>query len=185
MRQIALTTLTTTATVLILAVLALPAKHALDRRAAQAATPARTLRTLDTASAPRRVFGVYIDAWHVDDWARAVGATPQLVAGFESFSRKRTLDREARELRRQGVTRTMIAWEPWSPVPAALGVGAQAAPQPGYRNADIAAGAQDRYILRFARSLARMPGTVYLRYAHEMNGYWYPWSADPAAYRWA
>ena len=32
--------------------------------------------------------------------------------------------------------------------------------------------------MRFARSLARFPGTVYLRYAHEMNGYWYPWSRD-------
>ena len=48
--------------------------------------------------------------------------------------------------------------------------------QPGYRNIDIARGAQDRYIVRFARSLARFPGTVWLRYAHEMNGYWYPWS---------
>ena len=42
---------------------------------------------------------------------------------------------------------------------------------------------QDEYILtRFARSLAGFDGTVYLRYAHEMNGYWYPWSADPRAY---
>ena len=39
--------------------------------------------------------------------------------------------------------------------------------------------------MRFARSLARFPGTVCLRYAHEMNGYWYPWSRGPRAYRWA
>jgi len=78
-----------------------------------------------------------------------------------------------------------VSWEPWAPVPSALGVAAQAAPQAGYRNIDVARGAQDRYITAFARSLARFPGTVYLRYAHEMNGYWYPWSRDPEAYRWA
>ena len=58
-------------------------------------------------------------------------------------------------------------------------------PSRGYRNIDIARGAQDRYIMRFARSLARYPGTVWLRYAHEMNGYWYPWSRGARAYRWA
>jgi hypothetical protein len=79
----------------------------------------------------------------------------------------------------------LVAWEPWTPVPAALGLDAQSQPQPGYRNIDIARGAQDRYIMRFARSLARFPGRVWLRYAHEMNGYWYPWSRDARAYRWA
>ena len=39
-----------------------------------------------------------------------------------------------------------------------------------------------RYIKRFARSLARFKGIVWLRYAHEMNGYWYPWSHDGPAY---
>ena len=70
-------------------------------------------------------------------------------------------------------------------MPAALGIGAQARPQRGFRNIDIARGAQDRYIMRFARSVARFRGTVYLRYAHEMNGYWYPWSHGARAYRWA
>ena len=43
-------------------------------------------------------------------------------------------------------------------------------------------GAQDRYLPALGRSLAQLPGTVYLRYAHEMNGYWYPWSRDARAY---
>ena len=122
------------------------------------------------------MFGVYVDPWHVDDWARAIGAAPQAIAKFEAFSRNRTLDEYAAESARQGIRRMLVSWEPWTPVPAALGLGAQSAPQPGYRNIDIARGAQDRYIMRFARSLARFPGTVWLRYAHEMNGYWYPWS---------
>jgi hypothetical protein len=36
---------------------------------------------------------------------------------------------------------------------------------------------------RFARTLARFHGVVYLRYAHEMNGIWYPWTHDPRGYR--
>jgi hypothetical protein len=128
---------------------------------------------------------VYVDPWHVDDWARAIGAAPQATAKFESFSRRRTLGKYAAESRRQGIRRMLVSWEPWTPVPTAHGLQAQSRSQPGYRNIDIARGAQDRYIMRFARSLARFRGTVWLRYAHEMNGYWYPWSRGARAYRWA
>ena len=183
-RPAALNLISVTATLLLLVVLAIPAKRVLDRgaEAREAATP---LPRYEPARHPRRVFGVYVDPWHVDDWGRAIGAAPSAAAKFESFSRNRTLGKYAAESRRQGIRRTMVSWEPWTPVPAALGVDDQARPQPGYRNIDIARGAQDRYIMRFARSLARFPGTVWLRYAHEMNGYWYPWSRGPRAYRWA
>ena len=182
MRPLALNLLSGAATMLILALLALPAKSVLDHGVAGRAPPRAAPRP---AADPRRVFGAYVDPWHVDDWARDVGAAPQAVAKFEAFSRRRTLDHYAGESRRQGIRRMMVSWEPWTPVPSALGVAAQAAPQPGYRNIDVARGAQDRYIAAFARSLARYPGIVYLRYAHEMNGYWYPWSRDAEAYRWA
>jgi len=183
LRPLALNLLTGAATLLILALLALPAKSVLDRGDSGRATPPG--KAPRPATDPRRVFGAYVDPWHVDDWARDVGAAPQAVAKFEAFSRRRTLGDYAAESRRQGIRRMMVSWEPWAPVPSALGVAAQSAPQPGYRNIDVARGAQDRYITAFARSLARYPGTVYLRYAHEMNGYWYPWSRDAKAYRWA
>jgi mannan endo-1,4-beta-mannosidase len=186
MRLVALNTLTCAATVLLLAVLALPAKRTLDRGAeARADAAAAPLARYEPARDPSRVFGAYVDPWHVDDWARAIGAAPQATAKFESFSRNRTLDEYGEESRRQGISRMLVSWEPWTPVPAALGLSAQAQAQAGYRNIDIARGAQDRYIMRFARSLARFPGTVWLRYAHEMNGYWYPWSRGAREYRWA
>ena len=112
-----------------------------------------------------------------------VGRAPQYVARFEAFSRGATVDAFLREAERQGLRRVLVSWEPWRPVPDELGVAEQFRPQPGYRNADIAAGAQDAYIDRFASSLATFPGRVDLRYAHEMNGTWYPWSHDPVAYR--
>src|SRR5919106_933121 len=188
MRLVALNTLTVGATMLLLALLALPAKRTLDRGAqaeAAAAAASAPLARYEPAADPRRVFGAYVDPWHVDEWSRAIGAAPQAIAKFESFSRDRTLDSWYPEIHRQGISRMLVSWEPWKPVPAALGLDAQARAQDGYRNIDIARGAQDRYIMRFARSLARFPGTVWLRYAHEMNGYWYPWSRDARAYRWA
>ena len=184
-RPAALNVLSITATVALLAVLAIPAKNALDRGVDAPARAAAELPRIAPDPSPRRVFGAYVDPWHIDDWARAIGAAPQATAKFESFSRNRTIDKYSAESRRQGIRRMMVSWEPWTPVPAAAGVEAQASPQPGYRNIDIARGAQDRYIMRFARSLARFPGTIWLRYAHEMNGYWYPWSRDAQAYRWA
>lgn len=135
------------------------------------------------ASAASRSFGVYVDPWHIAGWSHDVGRAPQYVARFEAFSRGATVDDFLRQAERQGLRRVLVSWEPWRPVPDELGVAEQFRPQPGYRNADIAAGAQDAYIDRFARSLATFPGRVDLRYAHEMNGTWYPWSHDPVAYR--
>jgi mannan endo-1,4-beta-mannosidase len=182
MKPFALNLLTCSVTAVLLVALALPAKWALDsvQRPVAAAAPAAPWP--QPAAHPRRPFGVYVDPWHVDDWARSVGAAPQLVAKFEAFSNQRTIDKFLTQTQRIGIRRALVSWEPWTPVPASLGTAEQARPQPGYRNVDIARGSQDRYILAFARSLAKFRGTVYLRFGHEMNGYWYPWSRDPHAY---
>jgi hypothetical protein len=130
-----------------------------------------------------RSFGVYVDPWHISEWAASVGAPPTMAAKFEAFSRKRVATNFTNETARRGIRTVLVSWEPWKPVRAKLGVYRQSLPQPGYRNMDIAAGSQDWYIRRFARSLATFDGTVYLRYAHEMNGFWYPWSWDARSYR--
>jgi beta-mannanase len=48
--------------------------------------------------------------------------------------------------------------------------------QPRYQLRKIIAGQFDAYILDWARTLAAYGGPVRLRFAHEMNGGWYPWS---------
>jgi hypothetical protein len=142
---------------------------------------------LAAAPAPSAVatgaFGVYVDPWNAGGWSTDVGVAPAFVGRFEAFSRGTTVDAFLRESERQGLTRVLVTWEPWRPVPAKLGAAAQFRAQPGYRNREIARGAQDEYIDRFARSLATFHGRVDLRYAHEMNGTWYPWSHDPVGYR--
>jgi hypothetical protein len=175
---------TCSATLALLVALALPGASSL-RTARERAVAEREPPWPRPATAPRRAFGVYVDPWHLDDWARSVGAAPQLVAKFEAFADRRTIDPWLAQARRIGVRQLLVSWEPWAPVPASWGTALQARPQPTLRNIDLARGAQDRYMLRFARSLARFDGTVYLRFAHEMNGYWYPWSRDAQAYVYA
>jgi mannan endo-1,4-beta-mannosidase len=181
MRRLLSNLLTSGATLALLAVLTLPASHV--RRDGGGPAEAAVLLHADRAPAARtRTFGVYVDPWHIGDWARAVGGVPQMVAKFESFSRRRGIAPFLAEASHQGLHQALVSWEPWEPVPARLGITLQFLPQPGYRNAEIAAGAQDAYIRRFATSLKAFDGVVWLRYAHEMNGIWYPWSHGPTAY---
>jgi mannan endo-1,4-beta-mannosidase len=130
----------------------------------------------------RREFGVAADPWHMDEWAQAVGAKPTMAMEFEAFSRRRTIDTHFAEARRQGLHSFMVTWEPWVSVSAALGKAAQHKEQPEYSNAAVAAGGWDEYLRGFARSVAAAGLIVYIRYAHEMNGDWYPWSRDPKDY---
>ena len=153
------------------------------RRSIRILAVSAVLAATAVPTAEAATLGAYVDPWNVAGWSANVGAAPQFVGRFEAFSRSTTVDDFLRESERQGLRRVLITWEPWKPVPAERGVGEGFREQPGYRNRDIAAGAQDAYILAFARSLATFQGRVDLRYAHEMNGTWYPWSHDPVAYR--
>ncbi len=69
----------------------------------------------------------------------------------------------------------------WSPADWRNG-----ADQSPYSLDNIIAGYQDGYIERWAQQLAGYGGPVLLRFAHEMNGDWYPWgrqgSNTPAKY---
>jgi cellulose synthase (UDP-forming) len=68
----------------------------------------------------------------------------------------------------------MITWEPWAKPKG----GVHQATQPRVRLALIAAGRYDRYIRSWARQAAAYRGPLLLRFMHEMNGNWYPWSID-------
>jgi Glycosyl hydrolase family 26 len=173
MRRLSLNLLTVSATLAILAALTLPAVAVRNHLLEPPKLPQPT----------RFSFGVYVDPWHIDDWALAVGAQPTMAAKFEAFWRKQTVTKWWQEAERRGIRELLVSWEPWKPVPTKLGVYKQSHPQPGLRNIDIANGRQDRYIRRFAADLAEFDGIVYLRYAHEMNGFWYPWSRDAVNYR--
>jgi beta-mannanase len=60
-----------------------------------------------------------------------------------------------------------ITWEPWDP--------ARGTNQPTYQLAKTASGKLDSYIGRWATEIKAYGRPVILRFAHEMNGTWYPW----------
>lgn len=61
----------------------------------------------------------------------------------------------------------MLTWEPWNP-----GMGPK---QPQYSLTSIIQGHFDNYITQFAQAAKAWGHPFFLRFAHEMNGNWYPW----------
>jgi mannan endo-1,4-beta-mannosidase len=61
-----------------------------------------------------------------------------------------------------------LTWEPWQP-----GAGKH---QPAYTAAEIAGGRYDSYVRSWAQDAAAYDRRFLLRFAHEMNGDWYPWA---------
>jgi beta-mannanase len=62
----------------------------------------------------------------------------------------------------------VVTWEPW--------VAGRGVAQPAYSLDRITAGDFDPYLRRWAEGLRAFGRPVMLRFAHEMNGNWYPWS---------
>jgi hypothetical protein len=76
--------------------------------------------------------------------------------------------------------RPMLTWEPY---PLAGG-----APWEDYSNDAIASGRYDGFIRNWAAGVARLRKPVYVRFAHEFNGNWYPWGGvvndnSPASFK--
>jgi len=63
----------------------------------------------------------------------------------------------------------MITWVPWDPTIS------DPAGQTSFPMRDIAAGAHNGYIADIASEVAEWNGPIFLRFAQEMNGTWYPW----------
>jgi hypothetical protein len=131
----------------------------------------------DMALPAHRLIGVTTDPWHSDEWSKAVGGDIDIVANFMAWGYGKSPRERFAEARRRKLI-PMVTWEPWTP---RQGRGGGAA-QPRFSNRAIADGRQDAYIRSFARDAARFKGPVLLRFAHEMNGHWYPWHRDPKAY---
>ncbi|OGK42846.1 hypothetical protein A3A74_01410 [Candidatus Roizmanbacteria bacterium RIFCSPLOWO2_01_FULL_35_13] len=70
----------------------------------------------------------------------------------------------------------MITWEPWVPV-ASYDRTIEQALQDKYHLRNIIRGDFDEYIKEYANSVRDYQNPVMIRFAHEMNGNWYPWGS--------
>ncbi|MCK9573252.1 MAG: hypothetical protein M0R20_02475 [Candidatus Omnitrophica bacterium] len=59
----------------------------------------------------------------------------------------------------------VVTWEPWNPATAEA-----------IDYDKVLSGGYDSYIASFAKQIKSIPGVVFIRFAHEMNGNWYPWA---------
>ncbi len=139
---------------------------------ASAAQPlgAQPLAGQPPAGTPRLTFGVAtpggpLDTAGLNEVTRLAGEAPRLLLFYEDFQQSVPLAEVRASLSRGA--RPVITWEPW-----VWGGGLQ---QPAYALSKIAAGAFDSYLRSWATALAPYGNQVTIRFAHEMNGNWYPW----------
>ncbi len=107
----------------------------------------------------------------------APGMSPCVIMEFVSWNDGSFdhLNEKIVEIRETGAT-PILTLEPWyfpGKKPVSLN--------------SISSGEQDKVLRSFGRTIAKSGGTVMIRFAHEMNGNWYPWAGfhngkSPAPY---
>jgi hypothetical protein len=119
-----------------------------------------------------RQFGVATasNAWNnteLEQVERVTGHAPTIVLHYLGFVDELNLA-QLDNVRAYGAM-PLLTWEPfdWR---------AGGVDQPRYRLRNIANGRFDAYLTRTAATIAAYGDPVLLRFAHEMNGSWYPWS---------
>lgn len=127
-----------------------------------------------TQSSESRLFG--LAATGLDDAslqrsqavAQTLGKQLQLLAVYDAFSWAKPLPTALLGAALAAGCTPELTWEPWDP-----NAGKH---QPAYTAAEIAGGRYDTYVSDWAKQAASYDRPFVLRFAHEMNGNWYPWS---------
>ncbi|MGY4541395.1 hypothetical protein ACVWY0_001304 [Arthrobacter sp. UYNi723] len=130
--------------------------------------PAPTLPPVSTAALR---FGVAtaggpLASGELDEVAQLAGESPSTILFYKDFLQAPPIA-EMNSVRARGAV-PLITWEPW-----AWGGGMA---QPAYSLDRIVAGDFDAHITQWGQALAAWGQPVQLRFAHEMNGNWYPWA---------
>lgn len=151
---------------------------------AQGAIDAKVAKVLATKTIPvkaafldsrSRYFGVMADnvPWNagaVQRMAAVAGVVPNMSETFTTWRQDYPAATVADSYARGELP--VLTWEPW----AAGGTSKAQRNQPAYALAQITEGVYDPYITGFAQAVAAAQWPVVIRFAHEMNGDWYPWA---------
>lgn len=129
--------------------------------------------TRDQIAAADRLFGLYtnqapFDYGEVDLVQSTVRRKANIVGYFGAWTEDFRADAVKQVWKRGQIP--LLTWEPQSQV------GTVASDQPAYALPRILDGSHDAYIRRYAEAIAATGLPLILRFAHEMNGNWYPWS---------
>jgi glycosyl hydrolase family 26 len=124
----------------------------------------------DPLVCPERIHvGASVDGWlsdpaAADAFTEATGVSPSVAMYFYDFGGR--VDTTALRRLSDAGRLPMMTWEPWNhTTPSANPYSLQA----------IASGEFDAYLSAQGKALAAVGAPVAVRFAHEMNGDWYPW----------
>lgn len=114
--------------------------------------------------------GLPSDTSGLDSLTASLGRAPSLVMWYAAWSDGAAFPATAAaRVAATGAT-PVVTWEPWNP--------AYGADQPAYALDRITAGDFTTYETSWAKQIKAYGKPVVLRFGHEMNGSWYPWSAQ-------
>jgi len=161
---------------LILAFVAIAAILAPTHRPVRAAgnplvsVPAATGATQVPIALGAYISGAPWDPTLIDQYTALVGAAPSTVMWYQDWAHPGVRDFDPVKMNAVVARGAMplITWEPWDYTAGGN--------QPAYSARAIARGAYDPFIRDWARAAAGWGKPFYLRFAHEMNGNWYPWA---------
>ncbi|MCU1532328.1 MAG: beta-mannanase [Arthrobacter sp.] len=105
-------------------------------------------------------------AAELEEVTALAGEAPSIILSYKDFNQAPPLA-ELNAARTRGAT-VLLTWEPWT-----WGGGTV---QPAFSLDRITAGDFDPYLRQWGTALAGWGDPVLLRFGHEMNGNWYPWS---------
>ncbi|MGW2249140.1 glycoside hydrolase family 26 protein [Kitasatospora sp. NPDC001660] len=110
----------------------------------------------------------------LDDFTSAVKHQPNVLE-FSVGWWDRKFDRRIFDTVAQRGIMPLVAWEPWDYRKEAKEDKLRGE-QPEYALSNIIDGKFDDYVKTWAEGIKGLGYPVALRFAHEMNGYWYPWA---------
>jgi hypothetical protein len=108
-------------------------------------------------------------------FAGAAKKLPSMLEFFSGWDRSFPRDQVIETWRRGALP--VLSWEP-RPTVQPVGPDSDNTTDPGYTLASIIDGTHDAYIDEFATGVRDLGLPVAIRFAHEMNGNWFPWSEE-------
>ena len=113
------------------------------------------------------------DFTQLDRFTQAVGYQPSVYEFAQGWAVNQFDPNAIDNVAEHGML-PLISWEPWdyrrqSKIASLSGV------QPAYSLSHIINGDYDGYIRSWAEGVKSLPYPIAIRFAHEMNGNWYPW----------
>jgi hypothetical protein len=88
---------------------------------------------------------------------------------FKTWAKNKTFQNlDIINLHKRGIF-PILSWEPWDSTQSPTS-------QPVYSLRSIIRGDHDDYLVAWAQAISDLDFMIGIRFAHEMNGHWYPWS---------